>query len=149
MFVPQIFESRDVVKLVGVSERELRHWCEIKILLPDIADSVGKPGVRRQFSFENLIDCGILKALLAHGLTLHQSGQILEVYRSSNYRLLAKPPGSLFLVIRNGGAHIVTNVDSRFKNFLASQKGQDSFFAISVHTIRGRLAKAINQRTQK
>ena len=145
MFVPQSFESRDVVRLLGVSERELRHWCDIKVLLPDVANAVGKPGVRRRYSFENLVDAGIIKALLGHGITLHQVGQFLETYRSSKYRIMPHPSGSLFLVIQNGRAEVVTNLDSRFKKFLDPQRGQDSFFAIAIHYIRGQLMSQVSQ----
>jgi DNA-binding transcriptional MerR regulator len=149
MFVNQDFESRDVVKLVGVTERELRHWCDIKVLLPEVANSVGKPGIRRRYSFENLVDAGIIKALLGHGVTLHQAGQILGTYRSSKYRLMPHPPGSLFLVIQNGRAVVVTNLDSRFKKFLDPRRGQDSFFVIAIHYIQGQLMDQISQMVQR
>ena len=145
MHVEGIFESRDVVRLVEVSERELRHWCDIKVLLPEIKNAVGRPGVRRQYSFENLLEAGIIKSLLGHGLTLHQASQILEIYRSSKYRHLPKPPGSLFLIIQNERVDVVTNLSSRFENFLDPGKGQDAFFAISIHGIRKRLWEQVSR----
>ena len=145
MYVDQNFESRNIVRLGGVSERELRHWCDTKILLPDIKNAVGRPGVRRQYSFENLVEIGIIKSLLGHGLTLHQAGQFLEIYRSSKYRLMPQPPGSLFLIIQNGRAEVVTTLGSRFEKFLDPQKGQDAFFAISIHNIRSRLMEQISR----
>ena len=82
MFVHK-FENREVVKLVGVTERELRHWADLKIIVPDIANAVGRPGIRRKYSVQNLVEAGILKTLLKHGLNLHDAGKILEIYKES------------------------------------------------------------------
>ena len=70
------FESRNVVSLVGVSERELRHWADRGIVVPDIADAVGRPGVRRQYSFENLLQAAIIKELLRQGINLHEAAKM-------------------------------------------------------------------------
>ena len=146
MFVHGPFESRDVVKLVGVPDRELRHWCDTKVLLPDIKNAVGRPGIRRQYSFENLVEARMIKCLLGYGVTHYQVSRILEIYRSSKYRQLPKPPGTLFLVIQeNGQVDMVTKLGVRVDNFLDPNKGEEGLFVIAVHAIRKRLWEQVSQ----
>ena len=94
------FESREVVRLVGVPERALRHWADRGIVVPDIADAKGRPGIRRKYSFDNLVEAGIVKELLGHGINLHEARGIVAVFKRS--LLLKYIPGPLFLIIEAG-----------------------------------------------
>ena len=148
MFQPQSFESRDVVKLVGVTERELRHWADLKIIVPDIANAVGRPGIRRKYSFQNLVESGILKTLLNQGLTLHEAGRILEKYQNSLKKDL---PGPLYLVVQGESTSLVSNKKGGRKTFMATleklldpQMDRDAFLIVAVHQIRDRLTTQIS-----
>ena len=137
------FESRNVVSLVGVSERELRHWADRGIVVPDIADAVGRPGVRRQYSFENLLQAAIIKELLRQGINLHEAAKMLIVYKNS---LSKHSPGRLYLVIQKGTASVLEMkgqpakaLGARLEKLLDPHMAQDSFSVVAIHQIRERL----------
>jgi DNA-binding transcriptional MerR regulator len=150
MFVPkppEVFESRDVRSLVGVSERELRHWADLKIIVPAIADSQGKPGIRRKYSFKNLVEVGLLKTLLRHGFNLYEARKILEKYQYSYKKTL---PGPLYLVVQEKTTWLVESPKggrsalwAKLDKFLDPELDRDAFFVVAIHHIQERLAKHI------
>lgn len=154
MFLPQSFESRDVVKFVGVTERELRHWADLKIIVPDIANAVGRPGIRRKYSFQNLVESGIVKTLLNQGLTLHEAGRILKRYQKSFTKDL---PGPLYLVVQEGNQLHWYQTKKARKTFMANleklldpQMDRDAFLIVAIHHIQDRLRHQIKSiSTQK
>jgi MerR HTH family regulatory protein len=94
------FENRDVVAFTGVSERALRHWANRGVVVPDLADAVGRPGIRRRYSFPNLVECGIVLELLEYGINLRQARDILRFVRRMRY--FHYWPGQCFLVVQGG-----------------------------------------------
>lgn len=146
------FESRNVVGLVGVSERALRHWADRGVLAPDIADAVGRPGVRRRYSFENLLEASIVKELLRQGINLHDAGRILITYKNS---LRKHSPGRLYLVIQNGTASVLDMksqkpkaLGARLEKFLDPEMARDSFSVIAIHQLRDRLRDRVKETAQ-
>lgn len=149
MFSALTFESRNVVELVGVSERALRHWADRALVLPDIADAVGRPGVRRRYSFENLVQAAIVKELLRQGINLHDAGRILSAYKTS---LVKHSPGRLYLVIQNGTASVLDMtgqpakaLGARLEKLLDPQMARDSFSVIAIHQLRERLIARVKE----
>lgn len=143
------FESRNVVGLVGVPERALRHWADRGVVVPDIADAVGRPGIRRRYSFENLVQAAIVKELLKQGINLHDAGQILTVYKHS---LVKHAPGRLYLVIQNGTASVLDMtgeptraLGARLEKFLDPQMAHDSFSVVAIHQLRERLSTRVKE----
>lgn len=143
------FESRNVVSLVGITERELRHWADRGIVVPDIADAVGRPGVRRRYSFENLVQTAIVKELLRQGINLHDAGQILTVYKNSLKKL---SPGHLYLVIQNGKASFLPMKSKepealgvRLEKLLDPRMDRDSFSIVAIHQLKDRLSARVNE----
>lgn len=65
-----IFESKQIVQLTGVTERRLRHFAMSGVVIPSIADAVGRPGVRRKYSLKNVVDICIADKLMNFGLTI-------------------------------------------------------------------------------
>jgi|APFre7841882630_1041343.scaffolds.fasta_scaffold71360_1 DNA-binding transcriptional MerR regulator len=147
------FESRNVVELVRVTERELRHWADRGIVVPDIADAVGRPGVRRRYSFENLLQAAIVKELLGQGINLYDAGQILTVYKNS---LRKHSPGRLYLVIQNGKASFLPMKTQKPKSLGASleklldpQMDLDSFSVVAIHQLKERLSARVKETAQR
>jgi DNA-binding transcriptional MerR regulator len=144
------FESRNVVGLVGITERELRHWADRGIVVPDIADAVGRPGVRRRYSFENLIQVAIVKELLRQGINLHEAARILTVYKNS---LAKHSPGLLYLVIQNGAARVLdmkkpptkAALGARLEKLLDPKMALDSFSIVAIHQLKERLITRVKE----
>jgi len=147
MFVEQPFENRDVVSLVGVTERELRHWTDLKIIVPKVAQAVGRPGVRRKYSFENLVEAGILKTLLRNGLNLHDAGQILRKYQVLFKKFL---PGPLYLVVQGETTSFFQSsvgekktLVTKLEKLLDPDMDRDAFLVVAIHHIKDRLTNQI------
>src|SRR6266852_2696881 len=96
------FEARDVVRLVQIPERALRYWADRRVVVPAIADAVGRPGKRRRYSFQNLVECGIVDDLFAYGINLHEAAAILKFVQRSLF--FAHAPSLFYLVIQEGVA---------------------------------------------
>ena len=139
------FESRSVVKLSGVSERELRHWADRGIVVPAIADAVGRPGVRRKYSFDNLVQAAIIKELLRQGINLHEAGRMLMVYKNDS--LVRHSPGRLYLIIEGGTAQVLEMkgppTKARLAKLLDPHMAQDSFSIVAVHQLKERLIAGV------
>jgi DNA-binding transcriptional MerR regulator len=149
MFSDLTFESRNVVGLVGVTERALRHWADRGIVVPDIADAVGRPGVRRRYSFENLVQASIVMELLRQGINLHDAGRIVGEYRHS---LMKHSPGHLYLVIQNGTASVLDMtgqpakaLGARLEKLLDPQMARDSFSVVAIHQLKDRLIARVKE----
>ena len=143
-----VFESRNVVNLVGVSERELRHWSDRGVVVPDIADVVGRPGVRRQYSFENLLQAAIIKELLRQGINLHEAGRMLMVYKNDS--LARHSPGPLYLINQGGTAQVLKGpptraLGARLVKLLDPHMAQDSFSIVAVHQLKERLIARVKE----
>ena len=147
MFVKQ-FENREIVNLLGVTERELRHWADLKIIIPEIANAVGRPGIRRKYSVQNLVEAGILKTLLKHGLNLHEAGKILKNYQESFKKIL---PGPLYLVVQGETTSFIQNPKGEKKALVAKlarlldpDMDRDAYLVVAIHHIKDRLSKQIS-----
>jgi hypothetical protein len=162
------FENREVVKLTGASERALRYWGDRRIVVPDIADAVGRPGIRRRYSFPNLVECGLVIELLQYGISPVQLRAILVFLRKSLY--FTHWPRQYFLVVQEGvavgafidqtqrghTARLTASFPRSVKKLSTSAKlgdylerilrdadQGDSFLVVAVHAITERLAAAV------
>jgi DNA-binding transcriptional MerR regulator len=95
-----ILENRHVCKLIGIGERESRYWSDKGIIVPEIQDGIGKPGVSRRYSFRNLVEFGVLHAITKNGINLKKAKEALELARKERY--FEDWPEMYFLVIRDG-----------------------------------------------
>lgn len=75
-----IFESGKAAKIVDVPERMLRYWATIKLIEP-AREAEGRPGIRRGYSFENLVEAAILRELSKLRVNVTQSKQVLDEAR--------------------------------------------------------------------
>ena len=71
------FESREIVKLVGITPRQASYWPLIGIIKPDISDASGRSS-RRIYSFWNLMEFEITKELEKSGLELAEIKSIIS-----------------------------------------------------------------------
>lgn len=65
-----VFESKQIVNLTGVSERRLRYFANTGTVKPSIADVVGRPGIRRKYSLQDVVNVAIANRLMEFGLTI-------------------------------------------------------------------------------
>ncbi len=151
MLSESAFESRNVVKLVGVSERALRHWADRGIVVPDIADAVGRPGVRRRYSFENLLQAAMIKELLRQGMNLHEAGRMLLVYKNDS--LTRHSPGRLYLIIQHGTAQVLemkgAPTKARLVKLLEPHMAENSFSLVAIHQLKEQLMTRVKEMSRQ
>ena len=130
------YQSRDVVKYTGVNERELRHWCDKKVIIPRVADVVGVPGHRREFSFKDLVEIAILKALTFGGMSLYRARHILLHYRWHGSDL----PNITYIVIEDGNILYTENL-----RFIGSDREMNITTLIAIRNIKNQLKESVKQ----
>ena len=165
-----IFESRDVVRLLSIPERELRYWAVLGIVKPDLGEAVGRPGIRRRYSFRNLVQAGLVQTLLANHISLHTAPTILRFVGLTGFFL--QKPNQLHLILHHGDllqAYVcyqkgrdrmttgmpgkltdLTHLPSRslgkhLDALLEDPNERDSLIVIAAHRIRDRLATALGR----
>ncbi len=63
------YQHKDIIKIFpDLSPRSLVSWAEKEILIPGVEDARGRGTVRR-YSFDNVIQAGIIRELMALGVT--------------------------------------------------------------------------------
>ncbi len=63
-----VFDSKTVARLVGISLRQIQYWDEQGIICPSVQRAAGK-GTKRLYSFADLVKLRIAKGLLEYGMT--------------------------------------------------------------------------------
>lgn len=59
-------------RLTGTTTHQLRYWDQIGLVKPSIQQTGGRPGVRRMYSFRDLVALRVVKALLGGGMSLQR-----------------------------------------------------------------------------
>jgi hypothetical protein len=165
-----IFENRDLVRLLDISERELRYWAILGIVKPELGSSVGRPGIRRRYSFKNVVQAGLVQTLLANHISLHAVPTFLRLVNKSWFFLYK--PTQLFLVLHHGElVHMYvrdlqkkakipvgmatmmidlegspgTSLGDHLEQLFEDPVDRDSLIVIAVHHVRDRLAKQLGK----
>lgn len=59
-------------KLTACTSHQLRYWDQIGLVGPGVQSTGGRPGVRRLYSFRDLVALRVVKALLDGGMSLQR-----------------------------------------------------------------------------
>jgi DNA-binding transcriptional MerR regulator len=111
-------------RLTGCTVHQLRYWDQIGLVRPTVQSTGGRPGVRRLYSFRDLVALKVVKALLEGGMSLQ------KVRRA--YKYLRDKAG---LEEHLAGVKLITDGQSIFKIVKsdgevldALRQGQMAFF---------------------
>ncbi len=80
----ETYEQREVVKMLGVKPQTLRYWSTRKAISPAI-DSIGRPGIRRRYDFNNLIEITVLRELYKQGIPSVVAEEAIDHVKRSGY----------------------------------------------------------------
>jgi DNA-binding transcriptional MerR regulator len=67
----QGYRVPEVVKIVGITYRQLDYWARTGLVTPSIRDAAGS-GTQRLYSFEDLVALRVIKSLLDTGVSLQR-----------------------------------------------------------------------------
>ena len=94
------FESKQICRITGIPERTLRYLADRQVIKPSIADVQGRPGKRRKFSLENLVEIALAEELFSYGITVSEMRDILRFVKKAKLFILQAE--HLWLVIQDG-----------------------------------------------
>ena len=125
-------------RLTGCTVHQLRYWDQIGLVRPSVQSTGGRPGVRRLYSFRDLVALKVVKALLEGGMSLQ------KVRRA--YKYLRDKAG---LEDHLAGVKLITDGQSIFKIAKsdgevldALRQGQMAFF-LALDEITKNLDKSV------
>ena len=66
------FTAQQACKLTGCTHHQLRYWDRVNLVIPSIQGTGGRPGVRRLYSFRDLVALRVVRSLLDNGMSLQR-----------------------------------------------------------------------------
>ncbi len=77
----QSFTAEQTCRLSNCTHHQLRYWDRVGLVKPSIQGSGGRPGVRRLYSFRDLIALRVVRSLLDNGMSLQRVRRAWEYLR--------------------------------------------------------------------
>ena len=68
----QAFTAEQARRLSNCTHHQLRYWDRVDLIRPSIQGTGGRPGVRRLYSFRDLIALRVVRSLLDNGMSLQR-----------------------------------------------------------------------------
>ena len=68
----QAFTAEPACRLSNCTHHQLRYWDRVGLVSPSIQGTGGRPGVRRLYSFRDLIALRVVRSLLDNGMSLQR-----------------------------------------------------------------------------
>lgn len=68
----QAFTAEQACRLSNCTHHQLRYWDRVGLVSPSIQSTGGRPGVRRLYSFRDLVALRVVRSLLDNGMSLQR-----------------------------------------------------------------------------
>ncbi len=141
------FTAEQASRFTGCTAHQLRYWDRIGLVTPSVQATGGRPGVRRLYSFRDLVSLKVIRSLLNGGMSLQRVRRAYDYLRKkagldehlSEVKLVTDGK-SIFKICRNDGEVLD-----------ALKEGQMAFFlAIDdiARSIDGKVAEYLYDRTE-
>jgi DNA-binding transcriptional MerR regulator len=70
--VDQAFTAEQACRLSNCTHHQLRYWDKVGLVKPTVQPTGGRPGVRRLYSFRDLVALRVVRGLLDNGMSLQR-----------------------------------------------------------------------------
>jgi len=70
--VDHSFTAEQACRLTNCTHHQLRYWDRVGLVKPSIQTTGGRPGVRRLYSFRDLVALRVVRSLLDNGMSLQR-----------------------------------------------------------------------------
>jgi len=77
------FTAMQACRFTGCTGNQLRYWDKIGLVKPGVQSTGGRPGVRRLYSFRDLVSLRVVKSLLDGGMSLQRVRRAYEYLRAN------------------------------------------------------------------
>jgi DNA-binding transcriptional MerR regulator len=128
------FGKKDVVALTGLTYRQVDHWATTGVVRPSIKTAAGK-GSRREYSFKDLVQLRVAKALRDGGISVQKIRKVLAWLRR-HFPEIKAPLAELRFV--TDGANIFI-VDRNPEKIMDTLKEGQLVFSLALGKIIGGL----------
>lgn len=68
----QAFTAEQACRLSNCTHHQLRYWDKVGLVKPSVQTTGGRPGVRRLYSFRDLVALRVVRGLLDNGMSLQR-----------------------------------------------------------------------------
>lgn len=102
----QGFRASEVIKITGLTQRQLDHWDRTNFIKPSIASADGR-GKARFYSFTDLVQLRVAKELRSAGISLQSLREIMEYLQ--NVKGFDKPLSENRLIVKGKDVVMVKN----------------------------------------
>lgn len=133
------YRAPEVVKLVGVTYRQLDYWARTGLVKPSVRDASGS-GTQRLYGFQDLVLLRSIKNLLETGVTLQKIRKAVDYLREH----LGEAPQEMTLM--SDGRNIYA-AKSRDEIIDLMQQGQGTMFTLQVDRVWTDLEKTLGRKT--
>ncbi len=72
MVLQEGFTAEQASRLTGCTSSQLRYWDSVRLVQPSIQKTGGRPGVRRVYSFRDLVQLRAVRSLKDNGMSLQR-----------------------------------------------------------------------------
>ena len=134
------FTSLQACKFTGCTQNQLRYWDKIALIKPSVQSSGGRPGVRRLYSFRDLIALKVIKSLLESGMSLQRVRRAFEYLRDTQG--LNEHLSSLKLVTDGQSIFTICKNDGEILDAL--RQGQMTFF-VAIDELAGEVDAGVSE----
>ena len=120
------FTAEQASRFTGCTAHQLRYWDRIGLVRPSVQETGGRPGVRRLYSFRDLVSLKVIRSLLDGGMSLQRVRRAYDYLRKragldehlSEVKLVTDGK-SIFKICRNDGEVLDALKEGQMAFFLA------------------------------
>ncbi|HVL64156.1 MAG TPA: MerR family transcriptional regulator [Actinomycetota bacterium] len=160
------FTAEQACRYTGCTPHQLRYWDRINLVRPSVQSTGGRPGVRRLYSFRDLVQLKVIASLLDGGMSLQRVRRAYDYLRKkarleehlSSVRLISD--GSSIFDVRSDGDvadalkegqlafflaidQVATKVDRRVSDYLYDREE----FVQAVRKVGGEVERQLDHDT--
>jgi DNA-binding transcriptional MerR regulator len=134
------FTALQASRFTGSTGNQLRYWDKIGLVKPGVQATGGRPGVRRLYSFRDLVSLKVVQSLLDGGMSLQRVRRAYEYLRSNAH--LDEELSSVKLITDGKSIFKITKDDGEILDML--RQGQMAFF-IAIDKLAVELDTGVNE----
>jgi DNA-binding transcriptional MerR regulator len=141
------FTAEQASRFTSCTSHQLRYWDKVGLVRPSIQSTGGRPGIRRLYSFRDLVELKCVRALLNGGMSLQRVRRAFEYLRRK--AALSEHLSEVRLVTDGVSIFKICRTDGEILDAL--KEGQMAFFlAIDeiAHSIDGTVSEYLYDREE-
>ncbi|HJQ76959.1 MAG TPA: helix-turn-helix domain-containing protein [Acidimicrobiia bacterium] len=118
------FTAEQACRLSNCTHHQLRYWDKVGLVKPSVQPTGGRPGVRRLYSFRDLVALRVVRGLLDNGMSLQRVRRAWDYLRREGN--MENHLSDVRLVTDGQSIFVVSNDEGELMDAL--REGQLAFF---------------------